>query len=112
MKTEAGARYPKDDNGLFMIPMDMMSLQPEINLDHVKEAGLDPTSAPKDGAELIEWAKAMTKRSGNSSLIQVTSWRVSAMWVCIRQSGWSRHNAPAAVSCSGELVPAKRGVMA
>ena len=34
------ARYPKYDNKLFLIPMDLMSLQPEYNLDHVKEAGI------------------------------------------------------------------------
>ena len=40
------ARYPKYDNGLFMIPMDLMSLQPEVNIDHVKEAGLRPGRLP------------------------------------------------------------------
>jgi multiple sugar transport system substrate-binding protein len=59
------ARYPKYDNKLFMIPMDLMSLEPEVNLDHVKEAGLDPEKFPEDGNALIEWAKAMTKRDGN-----------------------------------------------
>jgi ABC-type glycerol-3-phosphate transport system substrate-binding protein len=59
------ARYPKYDNKLFMIPMDLMSLQPEVNVDHVKEAGLDPDAFPQDGKTLIEWAKAMTKREGD-----------------------------------------------
>ena len=59
------ARYPKYDNKMFMIPMDLMSLQPEINLDHVKEAGLDAEKPPVDGATLIDWAKAMTKREGD-----------------------------------------------
>lgn len=59
------ARYPKYDNKIFMVPMDLMSLQPEINLDHVKEAGLDPESAPADGAQLLEWADRMSKREGN-----------------------------------------------
>src|SRR5262245_57138502 len=59
------ARFPKYDNKLFMIPMDLMSLQPEVNLDHVKEAGLDPEKFPQDGDSLIEWAKAMTKRDGD-----------------------------------------------
>ena len=59
------ARYPKYDNKLFMVPMDLMSLQPEINLDHVKEAGLDPESAPTDGKQLLEWAEKMTKREGD-----------------------------------------------
>ena len=34
-----------------MVPMDLMSLQPEVNLDHVKEAGLDPDKFPQDGAD-------------------------------------------------------------
>ena len=59
------SRYPKYDNKLFMIPMDLMSLQPEVNLDIVKEAGLDPEKFPTDGDTLIEWAKAMTKRDGD-----------------------------------------------
>jgi multiple sugar transport system substrate-binding protein len=59
------SRYPKVDNKLFMIPMDLMSLQPEVNIDHVKAAGLDPEKFPQDGATLIEWAKAMTQREGD-----------------------------------------------
>ena len=58
------SRYPKYDDKLFMIPMDLMSLQPEINLDIAKEAGLDPSKPPADGATLIEWGKAMTKMDG------------------------------------------------
>ena len=61
----AAARYPKYVNKIFMVPMDLMSLQPEINLDHVKEAGLDADKPPMDGDTLIEWAKAMTKREGD-----------------------------------------------
>ena len=59
------SRYPKYDNKMFMVPMDLMSLQPEVNIDHVKAAGLDPDKFPTDGAGLIEWAKAMTKREGD-----------------------------------------------
>ncbi len=62
----SAARYPKYDNSIFMIPMDLMSLQPEINLDHVAEAGLDPMSPPATGDELIEWGLAMTKRDGDT----------------------------------------------
>lgn len=58
------ARYPRYGNALFMIPMDLMSLQPLINLDHVAEAGLDPTKPPTNNAELLDWAKAMTKVEG------------------------------------------------
>lgn len=60
------ARYPKYDNKMFMIPMDLMSLQPEINIDHVLEAGLDPNAPPTNNAELLDWAKAMTKRDGDT----------------------------------------------
>jgi ABC-type glycerol-3-phosphate transport system substrate-binding protein len=59
------SRYPKYDNKMFMVPMDLMSLQPEINLDHVKEAGLDPEKPPVDGETLLNWATAMTKRDGD-----------------------------------------------
>jgi multiple sugar transport system substrate-binding protein len=60
------AAYPKYGSGPYMIPMDLMSLQPEVNLDHLKEAGLDPEKFPADGATLIEWAKALTKRDGDT----------------------------------------------
>src|SRR5690606_14992457 len=60
------ARYPKYDNKMFMVPIDLMSLQPEINVDHVKEAGLDINNPPMDEAALLEWAAAMTQRSGDT----------------------------------------------
>ncbi len=60
------ARYPQYDNAIFMIPMDLMSLQPEINLDHVAEAGLDANAPPATGEELIEWGKAMTRLDGDT----------------------------------------------
>ena len=60
------ARYPQSGNQLHMIPMDLMSLQPEINVDHVTEAGLDPESPPQDGEELLAWADAMTRRDGDT----------------------------------------------
>ena len=58
------ARYPKYGNRLFMVPMDLMSLQPEVNLDHVKEAGLDPSKFPADEKSLLEWAERLTRREG------------------------------------------------
>lgn len=58
------SRYAKYGNGLYMIPMDLMCLQPEVNLDHLKEAGIDPEKFPKDGAGLLELAKATTKLEG------------------------------------------------
>jgi len=60
------SRYPKYDNKMFMIPMDLMSLQPLINMDHVKEAGLNPDKLPTNEAELMEFATAMTQRSGDT----------------------------------------------
>jgi multiple sugar transport system substrate-binding protein len=60
------ARYPQFGNGLFMIPMDLMSLQPEVNLDHVKAANLDPEKFPSDGAGLLDWAKALTQHDGDT----------------------------------------------
>ncbi len=60
------ARYPAYGNGLFMIPMDLMSLQPEYNTDQVKEAGFDPMKFPEDGAGLLEWAEKLTKREGDT----------------------------------------------
>ena len=59
------ARYLQYNNGLFMIPMDLMSLQPEVNTDHLKEAGLDPDKFPDDGAGVLDWAGKMTKRDGD-----------------------------------------------
>ncbi|HVO00813.1 MAG TPA: extracellular solute-binding protein [Candidatus Cybelea sp.] len=59
------SRYPKYDNKMFMVPLDLMSLQPEYNLDHLKEAGLDPNSLPADGATLLDWAQKLTKRDGD-----------------------------------------------
>lgn len=59
------ARYPKYGNQMFMVPMDLMSLQPEINTEHMAEAGIDPDAAPEDGKQLLEWADAMSKREGD-----------------------------------------------
>ena len=58
------SRYPKYDNKMFMVPMDLMSLQPEINLDHVVEAGLDPARPPKNGDDQLAWAPAKTHPPG------------------------------------------------
>src|SRR5690348_15236668 len=55
------SRYPKYDNKMFMIPLDLMSLQPEYNLDHLKEAGLDASKPPQDGKTLMDWAEKLVK---------------------------------------------------
>lgn len=51
---------------LFQVPLDLMSIQPEVNTAHVAEAGLDINDWPDDGDGLLEWAKAMTKRDGDT----------------------------------------------
>lgn len=51
---------------LYQIPLDLMSIVPEVNTAHVAEAGLNIDDWPDDGDTLIEWAKAMTKRDGDT----------------------------------------------
>ena len=59
------ARFPQYGNLLHMVPMDLMSLQPLINLDHVSAAGLDANNFPANNDALLEWAGAMTERDGD-----------------------------------------------
>jgi ABC-type glycerol-3-phosphate transport system substrate-binding protein len=99
------ARYPAYDNGLFMIPMDLMSLQPEVNLTHVKEAGLDPANFPKDGKTLLEWAEKMTRREGGKvtrSGIMMTGSGVqpTVTWgIIAAQMGFERASADLKKAC-------------
>lgn len=60
------SRYPKFDNQTYMIPMDAMSLQMEVNTDHVAAAGLDISTPPNDAETLLQWAEAMTVRDGDT----------------------------------------------
>ena len=60
------SRYPKYDNKMFMVPMDLMSLQPATNLPPGGGAGRAPASPPKNGDDLLAWAQAMTKRDGDT----------------------------------------------
>jgi multiple sugar transport system substrate-binding protein len=48
-----------------MMPMDAMSLEVLLNVDHAKAAGLDPSKPPQTGDELIAWADKMTQRQGD-----------------------------------------------
>lgn len=59
------SRYPKFNNQMYMVPMDAMTLAMEVNLDHVKEAGLDISQPPNSNESLMKWAKAMTKMDGD-----------------------------------------------
>lgn len=60
------SRYPQFGNEIYHMPLDAMTWQMEINLDHAAEAGLDPDSPPTNNAELIEWAKAMSVVDGGT----------------------------------------------
>ncbi|MFO1068375.1 MAG: extracellular solute-binding protein [Geminicoccaceae bacterium] len=99
------ARYPKYGNGLFMVPMDLMSLQPEVNIEHVKEAGLDPASFPEDGATVLEWAEKMTRRDGDKvtrSGIMMTGSGVqpTVTWgIVAAQMGFQRASADLKTAC-------------
>ena len=99
------ARYPKYGNQMYMVPMDLMSLQPLINLDHVKEAGLDPNAFPADEASLMAWADAMTKREGDKvtrSGIMMTGSGVqpTVTWgIVAEQMGFLRASADLKTAC-------------
>jgi ABC-type glycerol-3-phosphate transport system substrate-binding protein len=58
----AASRY---GGKLYMMPMDAMSLQVLLNVDHAKAAGLDVTKPPQTGDELTAWADKMTQRQGD-----------------------------------------------
>jgi ABC-type glycerol-3-phosphate transport system substrate-binding protein len=89
-------KYPKFGDGKYSVPMDLMSLQPLINLDHVADSGLNADAAPTNGDELIEWAKAMTRKDGDTitrSGIMMTGTGVhpAATWgIIATQMGFKR----------------------
>jgi ABC-type glycerol-3-phosphate transport system substrate-binding protein len=60
------SKFPKyGGDALYQVPIDLMSIVPEVNTAHVSEAGLKIDEWPDDGEKLIEWAKAMTKMEGD-----------------------------------------------
>ena len=89
-------RYPQVDNQICSIPMDLMTLCPEVNIDHVIEAGLNPDEPPNDSKSLIEWGVAMTKyKSGKvsrSGIIQTgSSVQPNVTWgIVAHQMGFKR----------------------
>lgn len=93
------SRYPTFDNKLYMVPMDAMSLQVLLNLDHAAEAGLDSATPPTTGEELLEWAKAMTIMDGDT--VTRSGWLMtgagvqpSVTWgIVAEQMGFERANA-------------------
>lgn len=62
----ADSSYPQFGEGKYHLPMDAMTWEMLINLDHVEEAGLDAENVPTTGEEMLEWAKAMTVMDGDS----------------------------------------------
>jgi ABC-type glycerol-3-phosphate transport system substrate-binding protein len=62
-KELAAARY---GGKLGMVPMDAMSLQIELNIDHAQAAGLDINHPPQTGDDLLMWAERMTQRQGDT----------------------------------------------
>lgn len=99
------SRYPKFDNQQYMIPMDAMSLQMEVNTDHVTAAGLDINYPPKDAEALLQWAQAMTVRNGETvtrSGIMMTGSGVqpTVTWgIVSRQMGFLRASEDLTTAC-------------
>ena len=62
----AASRYRAHGDRFYLLPMDAMSLQVLLNLDHAAEAGLDPSAPPRTGDELLDWAERMTRRDGDA----------------------------------------------
>ncbi len=58
------SRYEKAGGKLYHMPMDALSMQVLLNVDHAMEAGLDPSAPPQTGEELLAWADQMTVRDG------------------------------------------------
>lgn len=89
-------KYPTLSSSRYSIPMDLMCLQPLINLDHVADSGLDPAAAPTNGDELIEWAQKLVRRDGDTvtrSGIMMTATGVhpAATWgIVATQMGFRR----------------------
>ena len=101
----AACKYPKIGPELQMVPMDLMSLQPLLNLDHAKAAGLDPANPPKDGAELLAWADKLTQRTGDKVtrsgiLMTGTGLQPCATWgIVAEQMGFRRASPDLKTAC-------------
>jgi ABC-type glycerol-3-phosphate transport system substrate-binding protein len=80
----------------YLLPMDAMSLQVLLNVDHARAAGLDPGRAPQTGEELLAWADKMTERQGDKVarsgwLMTGSGFQPSVVWgVVAHQMGFRR----------------------
>ena len=99
------SQYPKIGPDLQMIPMDLMSLQPLLNLDHAKAAGLDPSTPPTDEASLLDWAEKLTQRQGgkvtrSGLLMTGTGLQPCATWgIIAEQMGFRRASDDLKTAC-------------
>jgi len=89
----AASRY---GGRLCLMPMDAMSLQVLLNIDHAKAAGLDISRPPTTGDELLTWADKMTERQGGNVtrsgwLMTGSGFQPSVVWgVVAHQMGFRR----------------------
>jgi multiple sugar transport system substrate-binding protein len=97
------ARYPSFDNGLYMIPMDALTMANLINVDHATAAGLDVSAPPATGDEFIEWSKAMTVKEGDSphdGVVLGYGVGASEMWGMVaQQMGFRRASEDLTTAC-------------
>ena len=100
------SRYPSHNNGLYMIPMDAMTLCMEINTDHVKAAGLDINNPPTTGDDMLKWATAMTQKDSSGKVTR-SGFMMTASGVMptvvfgivAAQMGWKRTSDDLKTSC-------------
>jgi ABC-type glycerol-3-phosphate transport system substrate-binding protein len=83
-------RYTKAEGKLYGMPMDVLSLQVLVNLDHAAEAGLEISQPPETGDELLEWAERMTVRDGDTVtrsgwLMTGSGFQPSVVWGTVAQ---------------------------
>jgi multiple sugar transport system substrate-binding protein len=64
--TDQGIKGAMYDGKLYGVPMDSLSFQMLVNNDHAKAAGLEETKPPADGDQLLDWARKMTQKSGDT----------------------------------------------
>src|SRR5438132_1327907 len=98
----AASRY---GGKLYMVPMDGMSLQVLLNVDHAMAAGLDVSKPPQTGDELLAWAGKMTQREGDKVtrsgfLMTGSAVQPTVTWgIVAHQMGFRRASADLKTAC-------------